>query len=92
LSNCHYRRPVAKDKRDLAAAGNGRLTAPAAAAPNAGRMLTRLAVLLFTSLILAGCAVAALPCRVTADVVDVIPVAGAVAAAPFDACAGIIDH
>jgi hypothetical protein len=55
-------------------------------------MLTRLAVLLFTSLILAGCAVAALPCRVTADVVDVIPVAGSVAAAPFDACAGIIDH
>jgi hypothetical protein len=76
----------------LAAAVDGRLTGPAAAAPNAGRMLMRLAVLLYTSLILAGCAVAALPCRVTADVVDVIPVAGSVAAAPFDACAGIIDH
>ena len=73
-------------------AGDGRLTAAAGAAPNTGRMLTRLAALLFTSLILAGCAVGALPCRVTADVVNVIPVAGSVAAAPFDACAGIIDH
>ena len=76
----------------MAAAGSRRLTALADAAPNAGRMLTRLTVLLLASLILAGCAVAALPCRVTADVVNVIPVAGAVAAAPFDACAGVIDH
>ena len=75
----------------MAAAGGG-LTGLAQAASNAVRMLTRLALLLFASLALAGCAVAALPCRVTADVVNVIPVAGAVAAAPFDACAGIIDH
>ena len=55
------------------------------------QMLTRLAFLIVTALALSGCAVAALPCRVTADVVDVIPYAGAVAAAPFDACAGVID-
>ena len=55
-------------------------------------MLMRLALLGFASLALAGCAVAALPCRVTADVVNVIPVAGSAAAAPFDACAGLIDH
>jgi len=56
------------------------------------QMLTRLAFLIVTALALSGCAVAALPCRVTADVVDVIPVAGSVVAAPFDACAGLIDH
>jgi hypothetical protein len=56
------------------------------------QMPTRLALLLVTALALSGCAVAALPCRVTADVVDVIPVAGSVVAAPFDACAGLIDH
>ena len=55
-------------------------------------MPTRLALLLLAILALSGCAVAALPCRVTADVVGVIPVAGSVASAPFDACAGIIDH
>ena len=76
----------------MAAAGSRRLTGLGDAASNAGRMLTRLALLLFASLALAGCAVAALPCRVTADVVNVIPVAGSVVAAPFDACAGVIDH
>ena len=54
-------------------------------------MTPRLALLLCGILALCGCAVAALPCRVTADVAGVVPVAGAVAAAPFDACAGIID-
>jgi hypothetical protein len=74
------------------AAAVGGLTGLAQAASNAIRMLTRLALLLFASLPLAGCAVAALPCRVTANVVNVVPVAGSVAAAPFDACAGLIDH
>ena len=54
-------------------------------------MPRRLALLLCSILALGGCAVAALPCRVTADVVGVVPVAGSVAATPFDACAGVID-
>ena len=54
-------------------------------------MTPRLALLLCALLALGGCSVAALPCRVTADVAGVIPVAGPVAAAPFDACAGVID-
>jgi len=54
-------------------------------------MTRHLALLLCSILALCGCSVAALPCRVTADVVSVVPVAGAVAAAPFDACAGVID-
>ena len=54
-------------------------------------MTWRLALLLCGILAFCGCSVAALPCRVTADVAGVVPVAGGVAAAPFDACAGIID-
>ena len=54
-------------------------------------MTWHLPLLLCSILALCGCAVAALPCRVTADVAGVIPVAGPVAAAPFDACAGVID-
>ena len=51
----------------------------------------RLTVLLIACLALSGCAVAALPCRLTGDVVDAVPVAGGVAAAPFKACADVID-
>ena len=54
-------------------------------------MTWRLALLLCGIFAVCGCSVAALPCRVTADVAGVVPVAGAVAAAPFDACAGVID-
>ena len=54
-------------------------------------MAWRFLLLLCGIVALGGCAVAALPCRVTADVAGVVPVAGVVAAAPFDACAGIID-
>ena len=50
-----------------------------------------LPLLLCSILALCGCSVAALPCRVTADIAGVIPVAGPVAAAPFEACAGVID-
>jgi hypothetical protein len=38
-----------------------------------------------------GCGVAALPCRVTSAVLDVVPVVGHAAATPFDACASAID-
>jgi hypothetical protein len=51
----------------------------------------RVILLLLAALSLSGCAVAALPCRVTSDVVGVVPVAGGVAAAPFGACADAID-
>ena len=54
-------------------------------------MTWRLALLLCGIFALCGCSVAALPRRVTADVAGAVPVAGVVAAAPFDACAGIID-
>ena len=54
-------------------------------------MTRNLALLLCGILAFCGCSVAAPPCRVTADVAGVVPVAGSVAAAPFDACAGLID-
>ncbi|MEM6678427.1 MAG: DUF6726 family protein [Pseudomonadota bacterium] len=40
---------------------------------------------------LSGCAVAALPFRVTADVVRVVPVAGDIVAAPLDGAGDVID-
>jgi hypothetical protein len=50
-----------------------------------------LLLLLLAAVPLSGCAVAALPCRLTSDVVDVVPVAGGAASAPFSACASAID-
>ncbi|CAG9270755.1 Putative lipoprotein [Paraburkholderia caribensis] len=38
-----------------------------------------------------GCAVAALPCRLTSATLKILPVVGHVAATPFDACAAAID-
>jgi hypothetical protein len=38
-----------------------------------------------------GCGVAALPCRLTAATLDILPVVGHAAATPFDACASAID-
>jgi hypothetical protein len=40
---------------------------------------------------LGGCAVAALPCRLSAATLKVLPVVGHAAAVPFDACASAID-
>ncbi len=40
---------------------------------------------------LAGCGVAAAPCRVGSAALDMVPLVGHVAAAPTDACAGVID-
>ncbi|MDR5836462.1 MULTISPECIES: DUF6726 family protein [unclassified Caballeronia] len=42
-------------------------------------------------LTLEGCALAALPCRVTAATLKVVPVVGHAAATPFDVCASAID-
>jgi len=44
-----------------------------------------------TLLPLNGCAVAALPCRVTSATLKILPVVGHAAATPFDACAAAID-
>ncbi|WP_090868706.1 DUF6726 family protein [Paraburkholderia diazotrophica] len=38
-----------------------------------------------------GCAVAALPCRLTSATLKIFPVVGHAAATPFDACAAAID-
>ena len=48
-------------------------------------------MVLLLCLALGGCGVAALPCRITSAGLKVVPVAGHVAAAPFDGCAAIID-
>jgi len=49
------------------------------------------AVLLTALLALAGCGLAAAPCRVGSAALKIVPVVGHVAAAPTDACAGVID-
>ncbi|WP_343056436.1 DUF6726 family protein [Paraburkholderia ultramafica] len=40
---------------------------------------------------LGGCAVAALPCRLTSATLKIVPVVGHAAATPFDMCASAID-
>ncbi|MCX4148416.1 hypothetical protein PQR70_27640 [Paraburkholderia madseniana] len=40
---------------------------------------------------LGGCAVAALPCRLTAATLKIVPVVGHAAATPFDMCSSAID-
>jgi hypothetical protein len=60
-------------------------------------MLMRLAHALLLALVAAcpfaldGCAVAALPCRLTSATLKIVPVVGHAAAAPFDTCASAID-
>ncbi|SAL50491.1 lipoprotein [Caballeronia humi] len=43
------------------------------------------------TLLLDGCALAALPCRVTSATLKIVPVVGHAAASPFDLCANAID-
>lgn len=40
---------------------------------------------------MAGCGLAAAPCRIASAGLKIVPVVGHVAAAPTDACAGVID-
>lgn len=47
--------------------------------------------LLLALLALAGCGLAAAPCRVTSAALDIVPVVGHVASTPTDACAQAID-
>jgi hypothetical protein len=51
----------------------------------------KLLPLLLVCVLLAGCGAVALPFRVTADVLKIVPVAGDVAAVPFDAAGEAID-
>jgi hypothetical protein len=48
-------------------------------------------VLLLCVLALSGCGLVAAPCRVGSAALKIVPVVGHVAAAPTDACAGVID-
>ena len=47
--------------------------------------------LALSGLTLAGCGVVAAPCRVGSAGLKMVPLVGHVAAAPTDACAGVID-
>jgi hypothetical protein len=51
----------------------------------------RIVLVILGCFALSGCGVVALPCRVGAAVVDVVPVVGHPAATPLDACANAID-
>ena len=51
--------------------------------------MTKLAILL--PLLLSACGLAAAPCRVGSAALKVVPLVGHAAAAPTDACAGVID-
>lgn len=59
--------------------------------PPMRKLLMRWTAAFFLLLLLPGCAVVALPFRVTGDVLDVVPVVGPIAAAPFKATADVID-
>lgn len=48
-------------------------------------------VLLLASVMVSGCGLAAAPCRVGSAALKIVPVVGHVAAAPTDACAGVVD-
>jgi hypothetical protein len=54
-------------------------------------MIKRNAILLLACGMLAGCGVAAAPCRVASAGLKIVPLVGHLAAAPTDACADVID-
>ena len=51
----------------------------------------KLAAALALAVSLAGCGLAAAPCRVASAGIKIVPLVGHVAAAPTDACADVID-
>ncbi|BBA42911.1 MULTISPECIES: DUF6726 family protein [Burkholderia] len=51
----------------------------------------KLAAALALAVSLAGCGLAAAPCRVASAGLKIVPLVGHVAAAPTDACADVID-
>jgi hypothetical protein len=50
-----------------------------------------LALVMASATLLNGCAVAALPCRLTSAALKIVPAVGHAAAVPFDTCADAID-
>lgn len=48
-------------------------------------------LLVSLSLMLSGCGLVAAPCRVGSAALKIVPLVGHIAAAPTDACAGVID-
>ena len=54
--------------------------------------MIRFAILAAFCLWLGGCGAVALPCRVTAAAIDVVPAVGHPVASPFNGCADVIDH
>ncbi|RQS76109.1 hypothetical protein DID96_02210 [Burkholderia sp. Bp8963] len=55
------------------------------------RRVARFGVVLALGAGLAGCGLAAAPCRVASAGLKIVPLVGHVAAAPTDACADVID-
>jgi hypothetical protein len=55
------------------------------------RLVMLLALLAACPVMLDGCGVAALPCRLTSATLKIVPVVGHAAATPFEACANAID-
>jgi hypothetical protein len=53
--------------------------------------MTNRLIALLLAMALSGCGLVAAPFRVTADVVQIVPVAGDVVAAPLDATGDVID-
>ncbi|HEY3918849.1 MAG TPA: DUF6726 family protein [Stellaceae bacterium] len=53
--------------------------------------MKKICCLLLVALALAGCGVAAAPCRISSGAIKAVPLVGHVAAAPTDACADVID-
>jgi hypothetical protein len=51
----------------------------------------KIVCLIAMTVALAGCGVAAAPCRVSSGALKIVPLVGHVAAAPTDACADVID-
>jgi hypothetical protein len=58
---------------------------------SAGKATLRFGLPLCAALSIAGCGLAAAPCRVSSAALKVVPVVGHTAATPTDACADVID-
>jgi hypothetical protein len=48
-------------------------------------------VIIISMLFIQGCGAVALPCRISADVIRIVPIIGEPVAQAFDACGDIVD-
>ncbi|MGU7771216.1 DUF6726 family protein [Burkholderia sp. MR1-5-21] len=55
------------------------------------RRIARLGAALTLATSVAGCGLAAAPCRIASAGLKIVPVVGHIAAAPTDACADVVD-